>query len=146
MPTPLRPPHGAGTKGQMPHTAEGVTFGGTVAAGATESESYTLDGPATVESLSVRHYPGQELDLAIDVLIRDKGSGSTRPVIQSGESSTFRGDDDTWDFDLSKPVPDDSELVVAVTNDNPNYSYDYRVNMGVDYRNGVSGAVMGLFS
>lgn len=130
----------------MPSTAEAVTFSGTVAGGGSETESYPLDGPATVEALEVRLYPGQELELGVDVLIKDKGSGSTRPIVQSGGSSTFRGDDDSFRFDLSKPVPDDSDIVVRAVNENPDFEYDFRVNMEVDYREGAASAGYSMLS
>lgn len=122
-------------------TSEAVSYAKTVAPGANEELVYQTDGAATIERLKVRFYPGQQLDLKVRVVIRAKGSGQTRNVVQMQGDQRFDGDDDTYTFELSKPIRDDEELVVQAENVDPDFAYDFRVNAEVDYRAGTVNAL-----
>jgi len=127
-------------------TSEAVSFAETVPPGGQSELSYSADGPATIERLKIRFYPGQQLSHEIQVVIREKGSGRERNVIQTPGTDIFTGDDDVYEFDLSKPLKDDEKLVVKSNNTDTDWSYDTRVNGEIDYRGGRVHAVVDLFS
>jgi len=123
-------------------TSEAVSFAETVAPDSDSELSYETDGPATIERLKIRFYPGQQLDHEIYVVIREKGSGRERNVVQTPGKDVFTGDDDVYDFELSKPLSADEQLVVRSVNTDPQYSYDTRVNAEMDYRGGSVNAIV----
>jgi len=124
-------------------SSEAVSFAETVAPGSTSELTYEVNADATIERLKLRFYPGQQLDHEVRVVIREKGSGRERNVVQTPGVSVFTGDDDRYTFDLSKPVGSDELIVVKSNNTDTQYRYDTRVNMEVDYRGGKIGALMG---
>ena len=122
-------------------TSEAVSFAERVAPNSETELAYEVSGDATVEQLLIRFYPGQQLDLIVDIYIREKGGERKRPVVNTPGDSSFVGDDDTYEFNLSKPVSEGEELVVVAENTDPQYAYDVRVNAEVDYRGGSVGAL-----
>jgi len=123
-------------------TSEAVSFAETVPSGEESELAYETDGAATIERLKIRFYPGQQLDHRIHVVIREKGSGRERNVVQTPGKDVFTGDDDVYDFELSKPLNADEQLVVRSVNTDPQYSYDTRVNAEIDYRGGRVNALI----
>jgi len=116
-------------------TREGVSFAADIPADSEETLEYELNGPATIERISVRIYPGPENDLHITPLIR-RGSGSDIRLVQFEGKSFFDGDDDKWVFEPSKDVTGDDVIAVVAENLDGSNEYSYRVNLDIDYRAG----------
>jgi len=129
---------------EVSETREGVSFAADVAPDSEDSLEYSLNGPATIERISVRIYPGPENDLHITPLI-SRGSGSDIRLVQFEGKSFFDGDDDKWVFEPSKDVSGDDKIVVMAENLDASNEYSYRVNMDIDYRAGGGSFLGSLF-
>jgi len=102
----------------------------------TGENSISLTADATVERVQVRIYTGAELDLELEPVVRTN-SGNERPIVKLNGKSVLDGDDDFYEFVPSKPVQDNDEIVIKHENKSGTTTLDYRVNVDVDYRNGL---------
>jgi len=127
----------------MPHGKSGISFSDEVAAGSTETESHQLDRPATVESISVRIYPGPGTDLEIEPFVKTN-DGTRRPLLDYAGKQFVDGDDDVYSWSVSEPVEQDATLEVRAKNTDASNPYNYRVNMDVDYREGSRSVLSGF--
>lgn len=125
---------------------DGFTLSDRVPASTTDQEvSITLDSDATVERLSIRIYPGAELDLQLVPVVRTSGGGSRdRPLLEFAGKEYVDGDDDMYVWELSKPVEEGDEIVMKATNNDGSNAYDYRANFDVDYRAGSTGLLASI--
>lgn len=125
---------------------DGMTIGDHVPAGATGREaSITLDAPATIEHLSVRIYQGAQLDLELRPVVRHKDN-TEQPLLEYAGKTYVDGDDDRWDWPLSKSIEEEEEIVIYATNRDGSNAYDYRVNVAIDYHGGSSRNLVSLLS
>jgi hypothetical protein len=113
-----------------------------VPANSSSEQVVEVPSDATIERLQVRIYTGAELDLNITPVVRTS-TGQERPIVKLRGKSVIDGDDDFYEFAPTKPIQDNDKLVVKATNTGTN-ALDYRVNIDVDYRNGLVSFVGGL--
>lgn len=124
---------------------EGVTLSDRVPANTTDQEvTLEITQEATIERMSVRIYTGAELSLELYPFIR-RDDNSTQPVIEMVGKSYVDGDDDYHEWDLSRGLEAGDELVIQATNNDGSNAYDYRVNVDIDYANGLSRFLGGVF-
>lgn len=121
-----------------------ISFRANVDAGATETLTYSVEEPATIERLVVRIYQGPELSLHVTPrTIGDNGNGRPDSLVEFVGQSYIAGDGDKWVFDLSETVSKDDVLEVEVENTadpdpNLNLTYDAAVHMELDRMGGLS--------
>ncbi len=113
-----------------------ISFADSVSPGSTVRLSKEVESPGTVTNLLVRIYRGAELDLQVDPF--------HKPVAGSDESLiTFRGkqfvdgDGDKFEFSLSEPIREGSEIGVNVRNLDPDFAYDFSTIMTVEHFGGT---------
>lgn len=104
----------------------------------------TVERPATVERVALRIYQGAQLDLEIRPYIRRKNN-TEQPLIELVGKEYIDGDDDLYVWDISRPLEDNEEIVFSATNNDGSNAYDYRVNLDLDYADGASRFLGGLF-
>ena len=101
-----------------------------------------IDEPATVEQIQIRFYQGPELDLAL--LPYRERQGDKVPLVDLYGREQIVGDNDTFVFPISEQLHSDDVLGVEATNSNPEYSYDFSVDMTVDRAGGIDRALSSL--
>lgn len=115
----------------------------------TARKAVAADG--TVESLSIRLYPGAELSVQVDAWIENavKEKRSLIDYFQESEldgalpegaviKSYVDGDDDPWRFSPREPVfaTDDDKVCITITNTDDTNPYDVAVDYLIDYAGG----------
>lgn len=116
-----------------------VSFGVTVAASSTEVLEWEVPRDATVESVTVRMYPGPENDLEVVPFKRDQDTREDRiPLLTLVGKQYVDGDDDVYEFRVSEAVAEEEILGVEAVNTNADSDYNIRVNMTVDYAGGTN--------
>jgi len=123
---------------------EAISLSDQVAAGSTQTLTYKVPEEATVERFAVRIYVGAELDLEIDPYIKTDGNEPNRTLIDLVGKQYIDGDDDRYEFDLSRSIPDSAEIVLEATNNDGSNAYDYRANLEIDYASGASRFLGGI--
>lgn len=99
------------------------------------AERVKADG--TVEKLKVRFFAGQEKSLQVRPYILHKGRKIEDLVTYpEGTNEYLCGDDDYLEFDLSIPVENDDEIVIAVSNMDIDDPYTLNVSVMIDYYGG----------
>lgn len=130
---------------------DGFTLSDQVPAGATDQEtSLEVDQAATVERLSIRIYPGAQLDLELRPVVRqERGNTSDQNLIEYAGKEYIDGDDEQYHWDLSVPIEQGDKIVIQATNRDGSNAYDYRANLDIDYQGGSSrgllNAIGGVF-
>lgn len=115
-----------------------------VSANSSSEQVVNVTSDGTIERLQVRIYTGAELDLELEPVVRTS-TGQERPIVKLKGKSTIDGDDDFYEFVPVKPIQDNDSIVIKANNTGTN-ALDYRVNIDVDYRNGLSSFIAGLFN
>lgn len=119
-------------------TRKGLHFHSTVNSDSNETDKYNVRQDATIEHIGVRFYPGQQLDLELELHIVSPNGSSKEIVDPVGEKPYLAGDDDLFKFDVSVPIQtDDTIKVIARNQDTAGNDYDYIVNMEIDRINGI---------
>lgn len=117
---------------------EGLTLSDHVPAGATDQEvSVKIPQSATVERLSVRIYTGAELDLELYPYIQ-REDGTRQPLLELVGKEYIDGDDDLYEWTLSRPIESGDEITISATNNDGSNAYDYRANLDLEYAGGLS--------
>jgi hypothetical protein len=115
-----------------------LAFSTTVPAGETEEETFELTNDATIEDLRVRFYPGQELSLQIQVYLLKKDQDKKIDLVEyPGDKKHLSGNDDYFEFDLSKKAKKGDKIVIKSENTDSQYAYDYKANMSVEEAGGL---------
>ena len=126
-------------------TRKGLHFHSTVNSDSDEKDSYNVRHDATIEHVEVRFYPGQQLDLEVELHVVDENGTSKEIVDPVGEKPYLAGDDDFFKFDVSVPIEKDDEIrVVARNQDTSGNDYDYIVNMELDRIGGIERVITKL--
>lgn len=134
-----------GGESQLGEERTPVTISETVAAGATNSDQeYTVRGDGTIERFVVRIYEGAELDLELKPQVLMPGASQPVPLIDLEGKGHIDGDDDVYEWDLSRPVPEDSVIRIRATNQDGTNPYDYRANLEIEYVGGLRGRMTQL--
>lgn len=107
-----------------------------VPANSESTTSIEVPSDGTIERVQIRIYTGAELDLQLEPVIRTE-SGQERPIVKLRGKSVIDGDDDFYEFVPVKPIQDNDQIIIKATNNGAN-ALDYRVNIDVDYRAGLS--------
>lgn len=119
-----------------------ISFRANVGAGNSETLTYSVEEPATIERLVVRIYQGPELSLHVTPrTIGDNGNGRPDSLVEFVGQSYIDGDGDKWEFDLSEQISTDDVIEVEIANTatpdpNLNLSYDAAVHMELDRMGG----------
>lgn len=131
----------------MTKRKETIRFSSSVAPGITETETMVLAEDATVEQVDVRFYRGPELYLEVLPFVQE-GLDSERverePLVEVFGRTAVIGDSDHFVFQTDVPVRQEEILGVEVANttdqlaDDQQHSYDYIVDITVDYEGGTS--------
>lgn len=124
----------------------GLHFAASVPAGGSVENTHKMQRDATIEEVQTRFYIGQELDLQLNLYIRDPDdTQSSRKIIPTpGSIDHIAGDDDDYRWDVSEPINKGDKIVVEATNQDANNAYNYVVNMDVDYLYGSSRVLTGF--
>lgn len=117
-----------------------VSFSASVSPNTSGRLSYDNQRDATIEHVQVRIYAGAELDLELKLLVVTR-SGNRRQIVELVGKDVIDGDDDFYTFHPAEPVQSDEQIVIEHENVNANNTYDYRVNMDLDYEGGVHRAL-----
>lgn len=113
-----------------------IRFSRSIDPGQTENLTKSVPSDATVESLTMRFYPGTEL--AVSVLpYKQNDRGDRIPLIDLVGRQRVVGHDDTPEFEISEPVERGDTVGVEIVNNSADYSYDISVDMDLDYAGGV---------
>lgn len=97
-----------------------------------------LYSDGTIESVSLRIYPGPELDLRVDpYLMRFNDRRQDIISYVPGGKQYLDGDDDTFLFCVSVPAKRNELLVVDYWNMDANNDYDFALTIEVDYAGGA---------
>ena len=121
-----------------------ISFRANVDAGDTETLTYSVEEPATIERLVIRIYRGPENSLHITPrTIGDNGNGTPDSLVKFVGSSYIDGDGDKWVFDLSEKISKNDVIEVEIENTaDPeaelNLNYDAAVHMELDRMGGLS--------
>lgn len=130
----------------IPGSKEPFSLSDSVSPNSTQTVEAEVVGDGTLESFSVRIYPGPELQLKITPFIhRDSGNGPRLPLVTAEGKEVIDGDDDKWTWSPSKAVNEGDLIIVEAENTDGTNSYDYRVNFDVDYRGGINDWIGGFF-
>jgi len=113
-----------------------VRFSDSVSPDTTETYSRKIETHATLENLSVRFYPGQELNLEIQPY-RKRGMETT-PLVEYQDRDALVGDDDRYTFDITEDLEPDDEVVIKATNRDETYAYDFNLDVEIDRFGGSS--------
>lgn len=107
-------------------------------------ERIKADG--VIESIKIRFYMGQELQLKVLPYIKHRGNKieymTTNPI-NNGDYS-LAGDDDYFMFDVAVPVRYDDELLVKVENLSNEYIYNLSCDITIDYLGGTDRIIGGV--
>jgi hypothetical protein len=129
----------------MPSTSrqprESVRFSEDVAPDSSVTLTYEVPEDATVEQLRVRIYRGAELDLEVEPFIdrsRDTRREQREPLVTYRGREFIVGDGDEFVFPLSLDVQEGEVLAVEVRNQDGTYSYDFSVDLELEYAGGTS--------
>lgn len=128
----------------MPHRMTTFRFADSVDPNTTEEYEETLHAAATIEGIEVRIYPGPELDLRVKLFAVD--GADRRPLINFNGKEYVDGDNDVWSFDVSEPIDEGEEILVEVENQDANTTYNFAVNMAVDFAGGIERLVKRVIS
>jgi len=110
-------------------------------------ERHTVRRDATVESVRVRHYPGQELALEVEPRVVPRDERDSVPLVPvEGPTSALVGDDDDVTFDVSEPVREGEAVEVVAVNESTEFSYDFVVDVTLEYIGGSSSFLAGVLS
>ena len=126
-------------------TKNGLSFSDSVEPDSEQTLRYLVPTDATIEHISVRIYPGPELDLTIRPRLHRAAEGETIDLLRTIGKNHIDGDNDLWRWDVSIPVRANDEIRVVAANDDDTETYDYRVGMDLDQLGGVSRVVRRLF-
>lgn len=112
-----------------------IRFSRTVDPGETVELTRSVPSDATIESLTMRFYPGTELQLSV-LPYKENERGDRIPLVDLVGRQRIVGHDDTPEFKLSEPVDRGDTIGVKAVNNSADYSYDVNVDMDLDYANG----------
>lgn len=109
-----------------------------VAPASTVKVEQPIPRDGTVERVRVRVYAGAELALRITPYVVNE-KGQRRDLIVFAGKDYIDGDDDTFEFQVREPVylANGDKLVVSATNTSATYTYDFAVDIEVDFAGGV---------
>jgi hypothetical protein len=122
----------------------GYTFAKSVSAGGSGELTRSIRRNGTVERVSVRIYPGPEEDLELNIYRESTDGNNREKLVQPIGKDHIDGDDDTWVWQITEPIKSGETIVVTHDNQDSNNAHPYRVNVDVDYANGLSRFVGGL--
>lgn len=110
-------------------------FSTRVDAQSTDELTHEVKKDATVESITVRFYPGAELDLQVRPFVEPDEGNRISPVSLIGRE-VIVGDDDVFEFHVTEPV--EEEDIIGVEFDNVgDYDLDGIVDMTLDREGGI---------
>lgn len=116
-------------------------FSDRIGPGESDELTHEVVADATVEKVEVRFYPGTELDVELRPFIEpDQGNHRISMVDLIGRD-VIVGDDDVFTFHVGDAIEEGDLIGVEVTNNEPNYGYNWVVHMDIDRRNGVESVV-----
>jgi len=98
----------------------------------------------TIESVKLRFYSGQEMQLKVLPYIRRTGNRIEYLTTSPNDNKYIYGDDDYFILDVVIPVYYDDEIIVEVINESPTYAYDLSVDITIDYYMGDSRVIGGV--
>jgi len=126
------------------NSREALHFRRTVSPSTSGRDKFSVRKPFSIEKMMARFYVGQELDMEVDPFILNPDTGQRYELVRyPAQATKIAGDDDDYEFSISQPVEEEWEIVIDYENLNSTNSYDYVVNMDVDYAGGVSRMIFG---
>lgn len=119
-------------------TRRGLHFRSTVNSDSDETDEYEVAQDSTIEHAEVRFYPGQQLDLEIEIEVITPEGNSKYVIDPAGEKPYLSGDDDFFKFNISVPVETGDKIRITARNQDTNGNdYDYIVNLELDRIGGI---------
>jgi hypothetical protein len=108
--------------------------------------THTVEEAATVEQMTVRIYRGAEHDLHVEPYIdRSRGDREQREPLVTYQGKEFiDGDNDFFEFPLSREIEPDQNIGVEVSNLESQYGYDFAVDLVVDRAGGTTRILPGI--
>jgi len=91
---------------------------------------------ATVEEVTVRFYPGPQLDLEIRPFV-EPDEGNRVSIIDLVGRQNIIGDDDVFEFHVSEAIERGDVIGVEYNNTDPDNGYDVIVDMEIERAGGV---------
>jgi len=119
---------------------ESIRFGKAVGAGDSGSLSYDVVGDATVERVTTRFYPGQELDLHLTPWIKvgSKDERDKITLVQLEGKDFVDGSDDFFEFDVGEKISDGDQIGVDFDNQDSQFSYNFHLAIEIEHAGGTS--------
>lgn len=117
-----------------------VRFAYTVPVSTSGELSRQVDEPCTLERMIVRFPPGPAGDLRVTCYIQRPDGYRQNVVLRDGSGTGndyLAGDDFTFDYKISLPVPAKSYLVVGYSNVDANNTHFFDVSFELDELGGV---------
>jgi len=120
-------------------------FSRNVGAGASGESKYDVRHDATVEEVLTRFYPGQELDLHVELYLEKADSGNRIPLVElAGNKGYIAGDDDRFRFNPTVSIEKEDTLVIVYDNNDATNAYDYTINIDLDRVGGVKRSILAI--
>lgn len=113
-------------------------FARKVSAGTTGSFKYGVQKDGTIESLTVRIYSGAEDQLRLNIYVLDQETDSKKKVVETPDEQGFiGGNEDVYEFDVSKEVTSDDFILIEYENDDGSNPHRYKMNLQIDRTGGT---------
>lgn len=122
----------------------GLTFATEVAPNSTETLTHRVSRNATVESIKIRFYQGPRLAVSVTPFVDHAGDDGETPLLRTVGKEAVDGDNDVYEFGISVPVDEGDTLTMGLENTDPDFSYNVRTNLELDYAGG-GGRFLGGF-
>lgn len=114
---------------------ESFSFSVQVAAASSGTMDQKMGADGTVERIRLRIYTGAQLGLHLVPYIL-RPNGVREDLVRMVGKAFIDGDDDHYDFYISKPVYRDEKICVDYWNDDAVNAYDFRMDVEVDHAGG----------
>lgn len=125
----------------MPKTP--ISFTKSVAAGATETGTKTLQQDGRVTRIFVPTYPGQELALQYRITI-ETVEGVSQPLTDPTGDDYLAGNGEVFDLEIDREVRKGDTVQIQVENTDGTYDYTANAWVGVDYDPSVQSLLAAL--
>lgn len=128
----------------MSNKKEVIIFRKLIAPGEKLTFEERIKENGTIESVKLRFYSGQEMNLKVYPFVRHTGNRIENFTTSPTNEPYIMGDDDAFVFDVVIPVWNDDTLTVMVENASLTYSYNMVCDITVDYYSGTDRVVGGV--
>jgi len=118
------------------NTKAGQSLAQTVEAEGSGKVTLPITDPGTLEHLKLRIYPGAENYLRLTPQVNR--SNGYEDVIALAGKTYIDGDDDSFEWELSKPLREGDELVIRYQNLDTAYEHSFRAVASIDYAGGLT--------